>query len=136
MSLRVNFKVKYGEVVLVQKDPDELGTNKKRTFRIGIYMANAVCAFCTKRKDENGQTLYDLQGFFGDYKHVERLTKHKIEMFWGKVTKVRLNTFWQSKYRADYNAIIKYFTRMDAPVTLYYKEVKIHEQKRTKIKNV
>ena len=133
MSLRVHFNVKYGEVVLVQQDPSELGTNEKRTFRIGIYMANAVCAFCTKRKDENGKTLYDLQGFFYDYQHVERLTKKKIEMFYGKVTKVKLNTFWQSKYRADYNAIIKYFTRMGVPVTLYYKEIKIKEPKRPKI---
>lgn len=129
MSLRVYFNVKYGEVVLVQKDPDELGTNRTHTFRIGIYMANAVCAFCTKRKDENGKTLYDLQGFFGDYQHVARLTKKKIEMFYGKVTKVKLNTFWQSKYRADYNAIIKYFTRIGVPVTLYYKEVKIKQPK-------
>lgn len=122
MALRVHFNVKYGEVFLVQ---DNNGITERRTFRIGIYMANAVCAFCTKRKDENGKTMYDLQGFFGDYGHVQRLTKKKIEMFYGKVTKVRLNTFWQSKYRTDYNAIIKYFTRMGTPVTMYYKEVEI-----------
>lgn len=127
MALQVHYNIQYGEVVLVQQ------FTEKRTYHIGIYHANCVCAFVNKRMDKDGKTLYDLQGFLADYKHVNNLLWNNQELFLGEIESVKLNTFWQSKYRTDYNAIIKYFTRMGVPVTLYYKEVKIKEPKQPKI---
>ena len=110
MSLRVDFKAVMGELTLKQ------GENK---FKIHICAANAVCAFFYKHKDEKGGEWCDLQGFLADKKHVDNLIKNKVELFYGDITKVKLNMWYK-----DSAEILRYFTRMGVKVECYYKERK------------
>lgn len=107
MPLLVDFKAVMGELTLKQ------GENK---FKIHICASNAVCAFIYKHKDEKGDEWYDLQGFLADKKHVDNLIKNKVELFYGEVTKVKLNLAYD-----NCKEILRYFTRMGVKVECYYK---------------
>lgn len=110
MSLDVSFNQVMGKVYLTQ------ATHK---FVIDICQANAICAFISKDTDENGEVWNTFQGFFADKKHINNLIRDKVELFYGKVTKVSLNMWY--KESAD---VLKYFVRMGHKVECYYEQPK------------
>lgn len=114
MSLDVSFKAVMGNVYLTQEHD-----GKKNKFVIDICQANATCAFIHKRTDENGEVWNDFVMFFNDRKHINNLIKNKVEVFYGKITKVQLNMWY--KESAD---VLKYFVRMGHKVECYYKQPK------------
>lgn len=120
MSLRVDFKAKMGEVILAQEHD-----GKTYKFTVDICAANALCAFISKCKNDNGEAENRLLNFFADKQHVKNLIKDKCELFYGKIEKVTLNMWYK-----DSKDILQYFVQMGNKVECYYEEPK---QEQTKI---
>lgn len=112
--LRVDFNKKMGEVILAQEHD-----GKTYKFTVDICAANALCAFISKCKNDNGEAENRLLNFFADKVHVNDLIKRKVELFYGKVEKVRLNMWYE-----NCESILKYFVRIGYKVECYYKESK------------
>ena len=115
--VRVNYKIKYGEIKVRQKSDNRLVTVK-------IHLANALCAFVHHYKNENGEKMAQLISFFMDEQHIKNCMKNFpshdcLDFFMGKVVGVKLNLFYKES-----NILLKYFVRSGHKVTCYYKEDK------------
>lgn len=110
MALYVDYKRKMGELTLTQ------GENK---YKINIYACNALASFIYEYKNEEGETMCKLMNFIVDTKHLKELCKHKKELFTGKISNVKLNTYYG--YTSE---LMEYFTEMGIRVTCFKKEPK------------
>lgn len=117
MALRVDYKIKYGEIKHRQRSDN-------RTFTIDIHLANALCAFIYHYK-KDGEKWSQLISFFADEQHIKNLEKswngNPLQFLTdvGTITSIKLNLYYRES-----NVLLKHFVKAGYKVTCYYKEPK------------
>ena len=95
MALQWDWKEKIGEATLVQMHPDE----PDREFTLDLYQGNAYLIMIHEFKDDKGEDVYSLTGFFMDYAHMKACLglseKTKGNNIYNtpsqRITKIRIN---------------------------------------------
>ena len=97
--------------------------DKDKLFRVNIYSGNCLGVEIYEFKDENGQEMYEFQGFWNDEKHLENCLGLNVKALCGKnniyedVTEIHLFT----KY-SGWEKIARRFAKAKIKVVLEYEE--------------
>ena len=116
MAVNWSWKAKMGTITF-EDYPDE--GEKPTRFKVNIYRGNCLAVFINEWKNEDGKDMYDLFALFADEQHVKRISKDYPSLFWHKVKKIEVNTFYKESMK-----LVKLFTKAGHKVTCYYKEIK------------
>lgn len=89
---------------------------------IGIYGANALCAFVQRGViNAKGEKTDMLINFYADEKHIKNQIKAHGDLYitGGDITSIHLNAYYKEAW-----TLAKYFAREGIMVVLWYKEPK------------